>query len=87
MGSSSGGGVLVVRGHESDHKIVLDKTWKEIHDAPFAVLRVEEANGFDVVPLTSVTSDDGFYVAFVNSEHENTYETDNENGCPSSGGK
>lgn len=82
-GSSGGdGGVLVV--HDEDG--TLDKTWKEIYDAPFAVLRLEEADGFDVVPLASMTFDDAFYVAFVDSGHEDLYETDSENGYPSSEG-
>lgn len=82
-GSSGGdGGVLVVHSENG----TLDKTWKELHDAPFAVLRVEESDGFEVVPLTSVTSEDAFYVAFVNSSYESVYETDSENGYPSSEG-
>ena len=35
-GSSSGSGVLVV--HVDDDTGVFDKTWQEIHDAPFAVV-------------------------------------------------
>ena len=79
-GSGGDGGVLVV--HDEDG--TLDKTWKEIHDAPFAVLKFEEFDGFEVRPLTSVTSGDAFYAAFTD---EFVYETDNENGYPSSGGK
>lgn len=79
-GSGGDGGVLVV--HDEDG--TLDKTWKEIRDAPLAVLKFEEPDGFNVTPLTSVTSEDGFYVAFTD---DFIYETDSENGYPSGGGK
>lgn len=38
-GGGSGGGVLVV--HEAD--MALDKTWQEIHDADFAVVKYTDA--------------------------------------------
>jgi len=60
MASSSNGGVLVM--HDEDG--TLDKTWKEIHDAPFAVLRVEATSGFNVIPVVFVGFDDTFYVTF-----------------------
>lgn len=85
MASSSTDGVLVLHAHETDSGTVLDKTWKEIHDAPFAILRREKSTGFDIIPITSVVSDpnDAFYVWF----SENVYETDSENGYPANRGK
>lgn len=43
-GGGTGGGVLIV-GIDIE-TMILDKTWKEIHDAPFAVVRSETSIGY-----------------------------------------
>ncbi len=99
-GGGSGGGVLVVHRTESgtkstnlrtpgfDTSYVLDKTWKEIHDAGFAVLSVAEEDGTDVftflypLNLVSVTSEDGYLVRFTAPDGNIFATTDSENGYP-----
>lgn len=61
-GGGAGGGVLVV-GSTLDAdvgSITLDKTWEEIHDAPFAVIHVgkklfyiTEFTGYDIITYSS----------------------------------
>ena len=54
-GGSSGGGVLVV--HDVDG--TLDKTWQEIHDADFAVLKgLSDATWW----ITGAVEDEGDYL-------------------------
>lgn len=84
-GSGGDGGVLVVRGHESGRDIVLDKTWKEICDAPAAVLKTEAGNGDSIDYLwffASVASEaDGEYnVIFGDGVF--TFTTESEDGYP-----
>lgn len=55
---SSGGGVLVV----TDTDGTLDKTWQEIADAGFAILRIESDIGITCSINHSVH--DGYYVTF-----------------------
>lgn len=55
-GGGSGGGVLVV--HDVDG--TLDKTWQEIADAGFAILRIEN----DIGITCSISHSDGYYVKF-----------------------
>ena len=51
-GGGTGGGVLVVSPNMDTG--VLDKTWKEITDAPFAVLKFTDDNiTYGIYPLTS----------------------------------
>lgn len=72
-GSSGGdGGVLVV--HDEDG--TLDKTWKEIHDAPLAVLKVQ----YEAVKLVSgITVSGGTYVVAFG---DLTYFANSEDGYP-----
>ena len=53
---SSGGGVLVV----NDTDGTLDKTWQEIADAGFAILRIEN----DIGITCSINHSDGYEVTF-----------------------
>ena len=57
-GGSSGGGVLVV----NDTVGMLDKTWQEIADAGFAILRIESDIGITCSIYHS--TQDGYYVNF-----------------------
>lgn len=71
-GSGGDGGVLVV--HDEDG--TLDKTWKEIHDAPLAIMKLQyEA----VQVLSGITVSGGTYVVAFG---DLTYFTDSENGYP-----
>ncbi len=66
-GGGTGGGVLVVGAtmNETTMTVTLDKTWKEIHDAPFAIIVINsaqgdmtyKANGF----IGGLECDDGIY--------------------------
>lgn len=49
-GGSGGGGVLVV--HDNDG--TLEKTWKEIKDADFAVVKISNENGYESGCVTNV---------------------------------
>ena len=55
-GGSSGGGVLVVHDVEG----TLDKTWQEIADAGFAILRIDN----DVGLTCKIDHSDGYNVKF-----------------------
>lgn len=83
----AGDSVLIVHAStDSSHTQTLDKTWKEIHDAPFAVLKIEnELSGFDFLLLRSVNSDKGVYSAdfVLPGSAGRRYTTDGENGYPS----
>lgn len=80
-GGSSGGGVLVCHMGENN---TLDKTWKEITDAGFAVVNkpVSEAN-YNVKSLAEVVIQDGAYVVgFSSGSAKDYFVTDSENGYP-----
>ena len=85
-GGSSGGGVLVVNMVDD----YTDKTWKEIHDAPTAVIVQEMATPGSTAKFTSpvlqVYHDDGGYTVYYQSVLPNgtvtpvKLVTDSENG-------
>lgn len=64
-GGSGGGGVLVV-GVNSD-TMALDKTWKEITDAPLAVAKLDSGFGVMGIYLLSAywSQENAYYVGFV----------------------
>jgi hypothetical protein len=81
-GSGGDGGVLVVH---QDENGVLDKTWKEIHDAPFAVLyRVVVGAATTYCPILTIGDEGGYFVDFIDSAEATDYifSTDSENGYP-----
>ena len=55
----TGGGVLVCNVDDED---ALDKTWQEIHDAPFAIVQVDTPIGTLKCPVTLVASSGDEYV-------------------------
>ena len=57
MSGSSGGGVLVV--HDVDR--TLDKTWQEIHDGGFSVIKAGTDNDITYMPIITVWRDDNEY--------------------------
>lgn len=68
-GESAGGGVLVVH----DVEETLDKTWQEIHDADFAVIKASyNDDGQSLTqPVISVYENDGaYYVAVISWVYE-----------------
>lgn len=80
-GESGGGGVLIVHADENG---VLDKTWKEIHDAGVCFLAVESSNGGLTITryalIAEVATNGSIYGASVSQSQ--MYATDNENGYP-----
>ena len=84
-GGGTGGGVLVVSPNMDTG--VLDKTWKEITDAPLAILKYTEDNiTYQICPLSSYDEKaQGVYynVKFkVNEQLSFTGSTDNPDGYP-----
>lgn len=83
--SKGGGGVLVV--HDEDG--TLDKTWQEIKDADFAVLKLTEQDSYDTFWAASVTvgtdksGADIFSVYFVGRNTTNSYIASSADGYPS----
>lgn len=76
-GGSSGGGVLVV--HNDDG--TLDKTWQEIHDASFAVVKDGPTTDFVFyVDVEVMISGDNEYV--VRTAGGSTAKTDSPDGYP-----
>ena len=91
-GGGSSGGVLVV-GMDADTG-ALDKTWQEIHDADYAVLKAN-IDGMDswCYLIMTYASDDGYEVAFCMTAPENPpsfevlpFSADSANGYPVSVG-
>lgn len=83
---SSGGGVLVVNVDMQTR--TLDKTWKEISDAPFAVVRFPhpEMSGTAIAynPITYIISGSTYKVRFNDPAYGVTeFTTDSEDGYPS----
>lgn len=62
-GGSSGGGVMVVNGTLDDEETTctLDKTWQEIHDGGFGVVKPQFDNGVYYYPIVTVYSGFGLY--------------------------
>lgn len=61
--SSGGGGVLVV--HVDEETGTLDKTWQEIHDAPFSVVYMAGDDGSGHSPIVGTEIDGADYRVFV----------------------
>jgi hypothetical protein len=85
-GGSSGGGVLVVN---VDENYTFDKTWQEIHDASFAVIKWTSGNNsftatvVTVSKIKNIQSGDYVYrVQFWDGEQSSRAETDSPSGYP-----
>ena len=77
-GGGSGGGVLVVHETGSGSTYTLDKTFKEIKDAGYSVLYIEDEDG--VYSVYGMTSIDYSNYAVIYSE---MYTATSEDGYPS----
>lgn len=76
-GGSGGGGILVVH---QDGSYVLDKTWQEINDADFCVLKGDLTQiGHDWMIATAAWYDGGGYKVTFN---DTQYLTDTPDGYP-----
>lgn len=90
-GGGGGGGVLVVHATDNGGFLVLDKTWKEITQASYAVLVVNMQGMGNLYKPLSQTNDDGegqysaFFYDYLYGESSEFY-TDNENGYPAEEG-
>lgn len=63
----AGGGVLFINIDDDDNSYVMDKTWQQIYDAPFAVARF--GSPVSVWAVTTVEESQGTYgVALVSLE-------------------
>ena len=94
-GGGGGGGVLKVGATYTETTMTLDKTWKEIHDAPFAVIVIQNDGSVSSKNTMLILSDEvsmGFYTIFaaipsqIDSSWEfaiGRFETNSENGYPS----
>ncbi len=79
--STSGGSVMMV--HDSDG--VLDKTWEEIHDADFAVLKITYNDNFTSTFIILGTEiDHGVYMVYFGhiGEDNIAYMTSSTSGYP-----
>ena len=77
----AGGGVLVV-GATGEDEIALDKTWKQIYDADFAVIVIED-DGKYYHQISDIYEDDGNYI--VRTPSSMTFIANSENGYPTTG--
>ena len=75
-GGGGGGGVLVVHDVEG----TLDKTWQEINDAPFAVVRVDITDEWSQAYVNACYVNDGVY--HVGVANDAYYAADSANGYP-----
>lgn len=91
-GGGGGGGVLVVGTTMTETSITLDKTWKEIKDAPFAVIVVDADESKFHIYIGGMNSEVGLYavLAFSAGIGAETvvlepiiFTTTSENGYPS----
>jgi len=85
MGGSSG--ILVVTGVGEDHEaattITLDKTWQEINDAVFAILKLEKGSHKSIYVLKMVdSSPDDYSVVFFADDIELEGVTNSAQGYP-----
>lgn len=89
-------GILVVGITEVEQTMVLDKTWQEIHDAPYAVLVFEQSQGGGgeeaavthkvYAPVIAVTASSGVYtVEFGIGNTATTFLTTETDGYPAEG--
>ena len=58
QGVASAGGVLIA----TDTNGTLDKTWQELYDAPFAVIKMNEDGEMYTFPVFGLYEDSGEYV-------------------------
>ena len=80
--AGAGGGILVVTATGDDVIVTLDKTWKQIFDADFAVI-INETQGDKTISLVrEVHIDDGQYVVQCARDFD-IYVATSENGYPS----
>ena len=85
-GGGSGGGVLVV----TDTEGTLDKTWQEIHDADFAVVKIpyenveEHTSGVEISTISVVFADSAYgdTIYIVELQGGSDYTADAANGYP-----
>lgn len=81
VANAGGGGVLVVHVNENG---VLDKTWKEIHDAGVCFLALETSgsgnSGTTYGLIAQVVTNGSLYGVAISQSQ--VYATDNENGYP-----
>lgn len=83
--NESGSGVLFVNAIPDGQKAVLDHTWKEIHDAGFAVLNKESDGGIELMFLTFYEKDGEEYTVVFYDLLNNTsipFNCDSEDGYP-----
>lgn len=83
----SGGGVLVVNGTWSDNVCTLDKTWQEIHDGGFGVVKFVDYDGVTYLPILAVYSNFGSYNVSAMTEGESSlttliFQVSSESGYP-----
>lgn len=84
-GIANGGGVLFINIENNDNSYVMDKTWQQIYDAPFAVARF--GSPVSVWAVTAVEESQGVYgVALVSLESAASgmvFTTNSADGYPS----
>ena len=83
--SGGGGGVLVVNAVVGDSEVTLDKTWQEIYDAPFAVMKFTRGGAVSLDALTSIFYDEltHYTLYFGESTPGSEFTTDTADGYPS----
>ena len=85
-GGGSGGGILIVTGILSGATVTLDKTWKEIYDADFAVIKIisQEPMIISYAVISNIYFTGSKYELSVTTDETIIYfDTDTENGYPS----
>lgn len=81
VATSGGGGVLVVTIDENTG--ALSKTWQEIHDADFAVVRMEDDASVYISPVIATgVFTNGYSVICWDTEGNIAYTTDSADGYP-----
>lgn len=79
QGVASAGSVLIL----TDTNETLDKTWQEIYDAPFAVIKKDDAGERYAYPVSGVYEDSGEYiVAATAGLRAITYSSSSASGFP-----
>lgn len=87
-GGGSGGGVLVVNGtwNEDWSTCTLDKTWQEIRDGGFGVVKIDADDGLTYMPIVGVYSGFGVYNVSAIYDGEslttNIFQTSSASGYP-----
>lgn len=80
--AGAGGVVLVVNTTTDDDKITLNKTWKQIYDADFAVI-ISEDDGKYYTEISGIYEDGGNYI--VTTRTNMIFTANSENGYPQHG--